>query len=68
MKKVGIDFFTKVRFLSKLESFGKDLLFIETNTDLENNGYKQKLHIMDPSSGEDRTLLDFRKRINIDVL
>lgn len=68
MKKVGIDFFTKVRFLSGLQSLGKELLFIETDTDMENNGYKQKLHIMDPSAGEDRTLLDFRKRINIDVL
>ena len=30
MKKVGIDFFTKVRFLSGLQSLGKELLFIET--------------------------------------
>ena len=68
MKKVGIDFFTKVRFLSKLETFGDELLFIETDTDMENNGYKQRLHAMDPETGADRALLDFRKRISVDVL
>ena len=68
MNKVEIDLITRIRFLSKLEHFGNDLLFIETVADMENNDYKQKLHLLSADGSSDRTVLDFRKRISIDVL
>ena len=60
MKKVGIDFFTKVRFLSGLQSLGKELLFIETDTDMENNGAVPDIEVdvtpADEESGRDPQL------------
>ena len=68
MKKVDLELITRVHFLSRLESFSDRLLYIETDTDMENNDYKQKLHSFDPKTLADETVLDFRKRINLDVL
>ena len=56
------------RYLSKLESFGGKVLFVETMADMENNGYKQRLHAFDPISGKDGILLDFGKKLQLNVL
>ena len=68
MKKVELDLITKVRFLSKLEGTSSGLLFLETVADMENNDYRQKLHLLSADGSSDRTVLDYRKRISIDVL
>ena len=68
MKKIELELMKDYRYLSKLEHFGGKLLFIETIADLEENGYKQRLHALDPVSGEDGLVLDFGKKLQLDVL
>ena len=68
MKKIELELMKEYRYLSKLESFGGKVLFVETMADMENNGYKQRLHAFDPVSGQDGILLDFGKKLQLNVL
>ena len=68
MKKIELELMKEYRYLSKLESFDGKLLFTETMADMETNGYKQRLHVFDPKTGEDSLVFDFQKKYQLDVL
>lgn len=68
MKKIELELMKEYRYLSKLESFAGMLLFTETMADMETNGYKQRLHVFDPKTGEDSLVFDFQKKYQLDVL
>ena len=64
MKPIELDLFTKYSFLSSLQSLkdNQHLTFVETVTDLENNDYKQRLHIVDKKDLSVKPLTDLKKR------
>lgn len=52
MKSIQLDLFTRYRFLSDLTlSLDESrLAYVESRTDLENNDYQQRMHVMDTKS------------------
>lgn len=64
MKPVELKLFTEYSFLSSLQALkdNEHLTFVETVTDLENNDYKQRLHIVDKKDLSVKPLTDLKKR------
>ncbi len=58
MDKITMDLFTSFHYLSDLQYSRKDgrLFYIETECDMENNGYNSRLWSLDPLSGGRRML------------
>ena len=56
MKPVTLDHFTNYSFLSNLQRFQNNLLFVESKCDVENNDYKQCLHHYNLETNTDTVL------------
>ncbi len=61
MKAIELELMTRYRYLSGLQAYRGGLLFIDTLADMDNNDYTQNLHYLDPSTGEDRILLNDKR-------
>ena len=63
MKAIELDQFTRFHFLSSLgiSADKKDLFFVLSKIDMEDNGYKQKLVAYNIASGSFKDVTDFEK-------
>lgn len=70
MKPIELDQFTRFQFLSSLgiSRDHKDLFFVVTKTDMENNGYLQKLVKLDIGSGAQKDVTEWGKSASYMVL
>lgn len=64
MKSIQLDLFTRYRFLSDLTlSLDESrLAYVESRTDLENNDYQQRMHVMDTKSRQEVFAGEWMKR------
>nr|MCR4855388.1 hypothetical protein [Erysipelotrichaceae bacterium] len=70
MKPIELDQFTRFQFLSSLgiSRDHKDLFFVVTRTDMENNGYLQKLVKLEIGSGAQKDVTEWGKSASYMVL
>lgn len=61
MKPITLDAFTKFSFLSNLQNYNNNLLFVESKCDMDTNNYHQWLHTYSLNSKEDKVLLDDKR-------
>lgn len=61
MEKITLDLFTKFSFLSDLQRFNKNLLFVESKCDMEHNNYYQYLHTYNLENKEDKVLFHSKR-------
>ena len=64
MRPIELELMKEYRYLSNLYSAKGDLYFTETIADLPNNDYLQRLHRLDPGTGEDTIVCGPEKRIS----
>ena len=67
MQPVKLDLMLEYRYLSNLNTYNNELLFIDTLADSNNNDYTQRLHSLNPENGEDKIILE-DKRIRYSVV
>ena len=67
MKSIQLDLFTRYRFLSDLTlSLDESrLAYVESRTDLENNDYQQRMHVMDTKSRQEVFAGEWMKHCDI---
>ena len=65
MKPITLELMTQYKYLSNLFSQGDKLMFTVTVADMENNGYLQSLHMLDPKTKEDQIILDQQKGLSV---
>ncbi len=63
MRPVTRDLFLKFQPLSNIRLVDGKVYFVSTSADLKKNDYVQDLHILDPDTKEEKTVLS-RKRVN----
>ena len=61
MQPVKLDLMLEYRYLSNLNTYNDELLFIDTLADSNNNDYTQRLHSLNPVNGEDRIILEDKR-------
>lgn len=70
MKPLDLDQFKEFTFLSALNGTkdGRQLFFIRTRCDMEENGYQQQLMGLDPATGNTKEITEWKKRLGYMVL
>ncbi|MDD6467956.1 MAG: S9 family peptidase [Erysipelotrichaceae bacterium] len=61
MKPVELDLMLQYRYLSGLNAYQNQLIYIDTLADTNNNDYTQRLHCLNPHTKEDRILLEDKR-------
>ena len=65
MKPITLELMTQYKYLSNLLNKDDKLMYTVTIADMENNGYLQSLHLLDPQTKEDQIILDNQKGLSV---